>query len=361
MRTVQHWREILTAAWLALLMAAPCRAACEWGGVTTASEARQRLEAFGLDGCLRAPACGFPLCRKVAGLRHLSGDQAAEMLREIADSLRTELPADYPGTRPMGEQLSAWIEKVRQTPVDRLPVGTWGVEKRTLFADTDDEVGFGDAIGARMASLHTTAHAEFVLAATQMRMAVLVDQTLQILMEPTRDAYRKRLEMLDRRWQSYLHDSRSSYPWEWLANDLVFGRKQEDGFEEPRTQQLLIAHPDVALQYATFGGDRLSEALTLEVLGFASYRWGRDDKLKLRWGGSAFVGWRGDTNETPYWGLIAHFAHGGAFGVGYRSSAGVAEWSVFASGDVGKLFLKDGEGRAELVRSELLKLASPVP
>ena len=356
MRSMATMYKIFAVAWLSLIAVAPARAAdCDWGAPANVGQARIRLRNFASDGCLIAPTCGLPLCVRVAALQSPSGEEVSTVLKEISDSLAAELPSDYPGVDKMQARLTTWIRLVRETPAGQLPVAEWQVSGRSVFGG-EDQVNFGSAIESRIETLHSTVHAEFVLAATQMRMALLVDQALRALMAPTRNTYVAHLQSLDRRWQSYVRDSRSSYPWEWGLNDWVFHRhRQEDGFEEPRTRQIVFLHPDAAYQYIAIGDDRLSESLTLEVLGFARYKWGKDDRLKGRLSGSAFVGWRGNAKETPFWGLMTHLAHGGSIGVGMRSRESKTEWGVFASGDVGKLFLANGDARAEAIRGELLK------
>lgn len=352
-------------ALLALLLGATVSLAdaCRWDGVETASDARRRLNDMRVSLCLIPPSCDFPLCRKVGGLaEHPTPEQVSAVLAEIRDSVGVEIPDGYPGKAAMQTRLSRWVERVLTERVDALAIAEWKVDVRTLFADEPDELRFGGAIESRMAELSTTASQELVLAATQLRLALLVEFALHRALAMTRAKSLAQLERLDRRWESYFADSRALYPWERLADDFLFGKDPPaDGFEAPRNQQLLFLHPDASLQYATIGDERLSETLVLELLGIYRWGWTAKDKVDPRLSGSAFLGWRGNTQDDPYWGLMAHLPKGGSLGLGHRRFRGRKEWVIFASADAGKLFLKNSNPRADKIREEIQKLLPAGP
>ena len=115
----------------------------------------------------------------------------------------------------------------------------------------------------------------------------------------------------DARWRSYFADARSQYPWELFINSRVYasGPRGERGVGGPPESQLIVLHPDIAMQYvrSADSGDRFKPALLLEVVGYNRWSWGTDNKPQNAWGASV-VRTYADTSsvKSSGWGLAIH-------------------------------------------------------
>jgi len=115
----------------------------------------------------------------------------------------------------------------------------------------------------------------------------------------------------DARWRSYFADARSQYPWELFINSRVYasGPRGERGVGGPPESQLIVLHPDIAMQYvrSADSGDRFKPALLLEVVGYNRWSWGSDNRPRNAWGASV-VRTYADTSsvKSSGWGLAIH-------------------------------------------------------
>jgi len=115
----------------------------------------------------------------------------------------------------------------------------------------------------------------------------------------------------DARWRSYFADARSQYPWELFINSRVYasGPRRGQGVGGPPDSQLIVLHPDIAMQYvrSADSGDRFKPALLLEVVGYNRWSWGTDNKPQNAWGASV-VRTYADTSsvKSSGWGLAIH-------------------------------------------------------
>ena len=110
---------------------------------------------------------------------------------------------------------------------------------------------------------------------------------------------------INARWELFLNKGPSQYPWESFLNGLLI----ETGFERPPTRQYILFHPLAVVEVTNTSLQHLqaSQALAVEMLGFAHYRFGSsNDTPTLRWfGASATVGIH--ENRDPSWGVMGHY------------------------------------------------------
>lgn len=316
------------------------------------------------SGALGGKNCDTPLCKEVLKWKDdMAGAkpeelpalerQGADLLGRIYSSFN-DAP-DAPGiTEKARKEFDAWKLKTLDASgnaIDRMPVAVWLRSQHKLFANDPNEIDFdriyeqacsGDQVG-NCADL-------FVNGACVLAHATLQHQVLHAFLADNRKAFGEYLTALDDRWQAYRAEGRSLYPWELALNEwLWWDYSNAAGFSEPPSSQWVVLHPDVALRYDDkTDGDRLNEAVTLEILGYD--RWSYVDSGFTKWVGfSAVAAWTGEGPAS--WGLMTHWQPNLAVGVTYRKEGNEDQYFLLVSVDAGKLLTKAGSVREELLRS----------
>jgi hypothetical protein len=147
-------------------------------------------------------------------------------------------------------------------------------------------------------------------------------------------------------WQVYFDESIPQWPWELaLVNGPIYGNKlkHEKGLGKLPDWQLIVAHPEVALEYVdgAADGDQLKPALMVELVGADFWSWKDGAKQKGPWGspiplGLGLVATFTDRADSDDWGFggIIHFNHIYNIGATFRGS----DTGIFVSVNLAKLF-----------------------
>ena len=109
------------------------------------------------------------------------------------------------------------------------------------------------------------------------------------------------------RWEIYMHEGMSQFPWEAALNGWLIGA---DNIQYPPTHQWILAHPELGVEVSTRSLKEITakESLSIELFGHIWYHWKRLDSPEagLRWWGlSAAVSLRDD--QRPGVGFVAHY------------------------------------------------------
>ena len=147
-------------------------------------------------------------------------------------------------------------------------------------------------------------------------------------------------------WQVYFDESIPQWPWELaLVNGPIYKckLKQQKGLGKVPEWQLIVVHPEIALEYVdgAADGDQFRPALMIEILGANFWSWDDGAKQKGPWGlpiplGVGFVVTFADRADTDDWGLggVIHINHTYNVGATFRGS----DAGIFASVNLAKLF-----------------------
>ncbi len=122
-------------------------------------------------------------------------------------------------------------------------------------------------------------------------------------------------------WQVYFDESISQWPWELaFVNGPIYERKlkNEKGLGPVPDWQVIVLHPDVALEYVSgaVDGDQLKPALMVEIIGANFWSWENGAKQKGPWGlpvplGISLIATFTDRADTDDWGYggVIHLNH----------------------------------------------------
>jgi hypothetical protein len=147
-------------------------------------------------------------------------------------------------------------------------------------------------------------------------------------------------------WQVYFDESIPQWPWELaFVNGPIYAHtlKHEKGLGKVPDWQLIVAHPDVALEYVggAADGDQFKPALMVEIVGADFWSWENDAKQTGPLGlpfplGAGFVATFTDRADSDDWGFggVIHINHIYNIGVTVRGS----DTGVFFSVNLAKLF-----------------------
>lgn len=151
-----------------------------------------------------------------------------------------------------------------------------------------------------------------------------------------------------KKWKEYWSNARSQYPWELLLNgrrmpdtrEEIDGVKQ--GFRDVPTDQMILLHPDVALEYVEDAaeGSRFEEAVVVDLIGYNRWWWNSDGSMGFAVGASliAAVSDRAGSDDFG-WGAMVH--------VNNRWSLGITDHDgdlgILVSADLADLWTKVSE------------------
>ena len=147
-------------------------------------------------------------------------------------------------------------------------------------------------------------------------------------------------------WQVYFDESIPQWPWELaFVNGPIYGNKlkNEKGLGKVPDWQLIVAHPDIALEYVdgAADGDQFRAALMVEIIGADFWSW--EDGAKQKGPGKfpiplglGFVATFADRADSDDWGFggVIHFNHVYNLGAIFRGS----DTGIFVSLNLAKLF-----------------------
>lgn len=113
------------------------------------------------------------------------------------------------------------------------------------------------------------------------------------------------------RWENYLDNGYSQYPWESLFNGAVLDIPELG----PPDRQWILLHPTLGVEVSTHALDdvQAKESLDLELIGYLKYKGEMYDDF---WGGSLTVSLRDDL--SPGLGVLAHFSRSFNLGVSWH-------------------------------------------
>jgi hypothetical protein len=148
-------------------------------------------------------------------------------------------------------------------------------------------------------------------------------------------------------WDTYFEEGIAQWPWELLlVNGPLYahGTRDDLGSPSPPTYQLVVAHPDLAMEYAPNAGDgqQFKAVLMVEMLGVDYWSWKRDGRQ-----GGPFFGYPlgvgivttyADREGLPDWGWggVVHLNHVFNLGVTFRDG----DPGYFVSANISRLFSK---------------------
>jgi hypothetical protein len=175
---------------------------------------------------------------------------------------------------------------------------------------------------------------------------VMVEEVLSFLV---RDRVMQEVHQLAttrlKQWDIYFNKSIPQWPWELaLVNGPLYSRaiRDDQGLAEPPTWQMIVLHPDVAVEYVDGAddGSQFEAVALIEVLGANFWSW-EDGKQKGPWGLPVPIGLgavatfadRGDAEDIGYGGVL-HIYHVYNLGVTVRDE----DLGFFVSMNLAKLF-----------------------
>ncbi|MDF7801597.1 hypothetical protein P4C99_19120 [Pontiellaceae bacterium B1224] len=147
-------------------------------------------------------------------------------------------------------------------------------------------------------------------------------------------------------WDVYFNESIPQWPWELaLVNGPIYAHslKNEKGFGKVPEWQMIVAHPDLAIEYVkdAADGDQFMPALLIEIIGANFWIWEDGDKQKGPWGfpvplGAGVVATYSDRAGIDDWGFgaVIHIDNVYNIGATFRGS----DTGVFFSLNLAKLF-----------------------
>lgn len=176
---------------------------------------------------------------------------------------------------------------------------------------------------------------------------VLTSQTMNyIKRKPALEKIGAIAEKRNAQWQAYFDKSIPQWPWELsLVNGPIYERtlKNEKGLGEVPEWQMILLHPDMALEYVSGAadGDQLKPALMVELIGANFWSWQNGAKQKGPWGlpiplGIGLITTFTDREDTDDWGYggVIHLNH--VYNIGTTVRDG--DIGFFVSVNLAKLF-----------------------
>ncbi|MBI3805302.1 MAG: hypothetical protein HY282_16250 [Nitrospirae bacterium] len=123
------------------------------------------------------------------------------------------------------------------------------------------------------------------------------------------------IENAKTRWEIYMREGMSQFPWEAAFNSWTIGA---DNIQYPPMRQWILAHPELGVEVSTKSLKEITakQSLSIELIGQVWYRWKRLDHPESGlgwWGISAAASLRDDLR--PGIGLIAHYGRFVTLGV----------------------------------------------
>lgn len=178
-----------------------------------------------------------------------------------------------------------------------------------------------------------------------------------VLQNPVRD----RLEIihlelvkLDDEWSYYFDKARSQYWWEFLANNTLY-KPEDDKLARPPAGQLILAHPNVAMEYVGSNGE-VDSALNLigiiEIIGYNRLRWNQEGPMSKWPLGISFTATYVPVNPGSNfgYGLMIHIKNNLSFGATQRDTGDGNEITWVLSVDLSKLFLTKSQEARDIFR-----------
>ena len=207
---------------------------------------------------------------------------------------------------------------------------------------------YGDLLGARNDA--SEAYARTVAA---LRVADLARRCVEHVRLEVQDAAFDFAALRDKQWTVYFDGGIPQWPWELaLFNGPLYAytARTDKGLAPPPTWQLIVVHPDVALEYLDEApdGDQFKPALSVEIIGADFWSWKKDgEQTGPLFGypvGGGVVANFSDRAGVQDWGFgaVLHINH--RFNVGATFPDGHP--AFFVSANIGKLF----QGLAEKKR-----------
>lgn len=128
------------------------------------------------------------------------------------------------------------------------------------------------------------------------------------------------------RWEIYLREGMSQFPWEAAFNSWTIGA---DNIQYPPKRQWILMHPELGVEASTRSLKEVTakESLAIELFGHVWYRWRNPDQPErgLRWWGiSAAASLRDDLR--PGIGFIAHYGRFVTVGVTWHDPDEDGRW-----------------------------------
>lgn len=132
----------------------------------------------------------------------------------------------------------------------------------------------------------------------------------------------KNVRKAAKRWEIFIREGKSQYPWEAAFNGWVVGTPS---IQFPPDQQWTLVHPllGVELYTRSVRDLKVNESLAIELLGHTWYRWKNrnEPEAGLKWGGvSAVATLRDDVG--PGVGIMAHYGRFFNLGVTWHDKDG---------------------------------------
>jgi hypothetical protein len=153
-----------------------------------------------------------------------------------------------------------------------------------------------------------------------------INRLLTDFKSPALKATLKGIRDAAKRWELYIREGRSQYPWEAAFNGLVIGAQD---IQFPPSHQWVLFHPELGVEVSTnsIKDLRAKESLIVDVVGHTWYRW-RDANEPSKgldyWGIAAVTAFRSDLR--PGIGVMAHYGRFINVGVIWRDSNSDSKW-----------------------------------
>src|SRR6476661_579507 len=195
------------------------------------------------------------------------------------------------------------------------PTGLFQCGNRTYFSGLPIQVTF-DELEALKGDRAEDRAKDFLFRAQT------VDRLLNQMKKSSREATIQGIRNAAMRWELFLKEGRSQYPWEAFINGLDPTIRPEN-IKFPPSRQWIVLHPELAVELSThsFKDIRAKQSLLVDVVGHTFYWWSnRDDPSQgLSYAGiTAVASFRDDMR--PGIGVMAHYGRYVNGGVVWRDS-----------------------------------------
>ena len=153
-----------------------------------------------------------------------------------------------------------------------------------------------------------------------------INRLLTDFKSPALKATLKGIRDAAKRWELFIREGRSQYPWEAAFNGYVIGAQD---IQSPPSHQWVLFHPELGVEISTnaIKDLRAKESLLIDVVGHTWYRW-RDANEPSKgldyWGIAAVTAFRSDLR--PGIGVMAHYGRFINVGVVWHDSNGDSKW-----------------------------------